>query len=69
MTVQVEMRESYFVRPADVVGANIGVNRKMFYKAVKSGALRGVVLPGSTYKVYRRDEVLRVFGVQQEQRT
>lgn len=67
MIMDAGLKESIYVKPADVVGSRIGVTRKMFYKAVESGALKGVVMPGCVHHVYRRDEVLRVFGLVDEE--
>ena len=61
----VGIKDCVYVKPADVFGSRLGITRKMFYKAVNSGALTGVVLPGCVHHVYRRDEVLRVFGIEE----
>ena len=65
MIMDAGLKESIYVKPADVVRSRIGISRKQFYKAVESGALRGTVLPGCVHRVYRRDEVLRVFGIEE----
>lgn len=57
------LRQTVFVSRKDVLTAGIGITRKDFDKAVKSGELKRAVFPGRKYGKYERREVLRVFGI------
>jgi hypothetical protein len=62
----VDLKRAFYVKPGDVYRAGLGITPKMFRKAREAGVLEGFVPPGMRQRVYRRDDVLRVFGITEE---
>lgn len=52
-----------WVTRAQVLAADLGLTRYDFDKAVQTGVLHGTVFPGRKQRKFLREEVARVFGV------
>ena len=52
-----------YLTEADVVNAGLGLSRWDIRRAVQTGALDRVILPGRKHGKYRRADVMRTFKI------
>lgn len=58
--------DTVFVRPGDVLNCGAGISRRMLDAVVDAGVLKRHIFPGCTHGVYRRQDVVRVFRLEEE---
>jgi len=57
--------EKVWLKRGEIINAGLGITKRDLRKVIDEGALEGRAFPGCKYRKYRREDVMRVFGIKQ----
>lgn len=61
-----KLRNTTLVRRGDILNCGAGITRRGLERALESGALKPVAIKGYRISMFRRADVVKVFGLDDE---